>query len=155
MLALQLGPDTMLMGRAIPADMRQRLIDPSTAILDRNDARSLGVQVGGRVQVNGQSLRVVALAEGVQAMFGTQIIVSELTARDLAQGGMGSEPAFYLVRLRPGADAQMVADRLEQGISAPEFRVWMPDDLAQASVRSWALGSGAGGLFVASSRLRW
>lgn len=153
MVALQLGGDAMLLARAIPADLRQRLTDPGTIILDRNDARDLGVAIGGRLQVNGQSLRVVGLAEGVQAMFGTQIITSDLTARDLTQGGGGGEPAFYLVRLRPGADAQSVAARLKQGVVAPEFRVWLPADLAAATVRSWALGSGAGVLFVASSAI--
>jgi putative ABC transport system permease protein len=145
MVALQLGGDAMLLARAIPAELRRRLIDPGTIILDRNDARDLGVAVGGRLQVNGQSLRVVGLSDGVRAMFGTQIITSELTARDLTQTGIGGEPAFYLVRLRPGADPQSVAARLEHGLPAPEFRVWLPADLAAATVRSWALGSGAGG----------
>lgn len=152
-VALQLGNDTMLMARAIPAALRQRLTDPGTIILDRSDARNLGIAVGDRLQVSGQSLRVVALAEGVQAMFGIQIITSELTARDLTQGGSGGEPAFYLARLRPGADPQVVAARLEQVNPLPEYRVWLPGDLAAETVRSWALGSGAGTLFVASSAI--
>ncbi|WP_322890636.1 MULTISPECIES: ABC transporter permease [unclassified Yoonia] len=151
-VALQLGDDTMLLARAIPAALRQRLADPGTIILDRTDARKLGVAVGDRLRVSGQSLRVVALAEGVQAMFGTQIIASELTARDLGQGA-GSEPAFYLARLRPGADPQAVAARLENVTPLPEYRVWLPGDLAAQTVRSWALGSGAGTLFVASSAI--
>ncbi len=43
--------------------------------------------------------------------------------------------------------------QLEQGVPTPEFRVWLPADLAAATVRSWAMGSGAGALFVASSAI--
>ncbi len=151
-VALQLGDDTMLLARAIPGSLRQRLVDPGTIILDHTDARNLGVAVGDRLRVSGQSLRVVALAEGVQAMFGTKIITSDLTARDLGQGA-GGEPAFYLARLRPGADPQAVAARLENVNPLPEYRVWLPGDLAAQTVRSWALESGAGTLFVASSAI--
>jgi putative ABC transport system permease protein len=153
-VAVPPGDDTMLLARAIPAEVRERLSEPGTVILDPGDARRLGVGVGERVHVNQQSLRVVALAEGVRAMFGVQLIASELTARDLMAGGAGgSDPAFYLVRLRPGAEASVVAARLEQGFPLPEYRVWLPADLAAATVRSWAVGSGAGTLFVASSAI--
>ncbi|WP_322894182.1 MULTISPECIES: ABC transporter permease [unclassified Yoonia] len=149
---LPIGADPMLLARAIPDDLRQKLRDPGTIIIDRTDARKLGVALGDRLRVNRQSLRVVALADGVRAMFGIQLIMSELTARDLAPGG-GTNPAFYLARLRAGADPQVVAERLAQGIPQPEYRVWQPSDLSAATVRSWALGSGAGTLFLASSAI--
>ncbi|MFN4154219.1 MAG: ABC transporter permease [Paracoccaceae bacterium] len=150
---LQLGGDAMLLSRAIPAPLRQRLTGPGAIILDSADARKLGVAVGSRLRVDRQSLLVVGLAEGVRAMFGTHMIASDLTARELAAGGSTSDPAFYLVRLRPGADPQRVAARLAEGVPVPEYRVWLPADLAAATVRSWALGSGAGTLFLASSAI--
>lgn len=151
---LRLGDDAMVLARAIPPDLRARLTDPGTVILDRNDARSLAVDVGGRLKVSGQTLRVVGTVEGVQAIFGKTLIVSELTARDVMQGGSGgSNAAFYLLRLRAGTDPLAVAARLEQVFPVPEYRVWQPADLAAATVQSWALGSGAGTLFVASSAI--
>lgn len=153
-LGLQTGDGAMLLARAIPAPLRQRLTQPGSVVLDRSDARKLGLAVGDRLRVNRQSLQVAGLAEGVRAMFGTQLIASDLTAREVMQGGSGGgNAAFYLARLRPGADPQAVAARLSEVVPAPEYRVWMPDDLAASTVRSWALESGAGTLFLASSAI--
>jgi putative ABC transport system permease protein len=153
-VALPLGGDSLLFARAIGPDLRARLTDPGTVILDRSDARNLGVAVGDTLTVNRQPLRVVALAAGVQAIFGKTLIMSELTARDVLQGmSAGSDPAFYLLRLRAGADPMAVAARLQNVPFVPEYRVWQPDELAAATVRSWAFGSGAGTVFVASSAI--
>lgn len=153
-VGLDPGAGAMLLARAIPAPLRSRLTEPGSVVLDRTDARKLGLSVGDRLRINRQSLRVVGLAEGVQAMFGTQLIASDVTAREMAQvGAGGGHPAFYLVGLRPGADPAAVAARLAGGSPAPEYRVWLPSELAAATVRSWALESGAGTLFLASSAI--
>ncbi|ARJ69709.1 FtsX-like permease family protein [Paracoccus contaminans] len=65
----------------------------------------------------------------------------------------GGAPAFYLVRLRPGADPEAVARRLTDVVPIPEYRVWPPGELSASTVRYWALESGAGTLFLASSAI--
>lgn len=149
---LDVHKDAMLLARAVPPALRARLAEPGTAILDRSDARKLSVGIGGNLKVNRQTLRVVGLLDGVRAPFGVRLIVSEATQRDLSQGA-GAGVAFYLVRLRPGADAGAVMTRLAAGIPTPEYRVWRPGELAAATVRFWALDSGAGTLLLASGAI--
>ena len=152
-VALGTADNTMTLSRAVGPDLRRKLAEPGTVAMDRSDARKLGVGVGGRIKVNRTTVRVVGLLDGVKALFGVQLLVSDLTARDLSQGTGGGNPAFYLVKLRPGADPAAVSQRLTDVVPAPEYRVWLPGDLSASTVRYWALESGAGTLFLASSAI--
>lgn len=153
-ISLPISNEPMILTRIIPTDVRAKLAEPGTVALGRSDARKLNVKVGGHLKVNRSTVRVVGLLDGIKALFGVQLIMSELTAKDISDGmGSREDAAFFLLKLRPGADPQMVADRLTFGGPAPEFRVWQPHELATSTVRYWAMESGAGTLFVASSAI--
>lgn len=152
LLAIDTGADGLALARAIPADLRAALAEPGTVALDRADAQKLKLSVGSRVTINKQSLRVAGLLDNVRGMMTTQFIASAATARTLESSGAGAAASFYMVALKPGADPQAVAADLTAA-GGGEYRVWLPDALASSTVRAWALGSGAGTLFLASSAI--
>ncbi|MDO5647246.1 ABC transporter permease [Paracoccus sp. (in: a-proteobacteria)] len=146
------GAGAMGLARVVPPDLRARLAEPGTALIGAADAAKLGVSVGDTLRVSRQPLRIVGVVPELRTLFGTQLVTSDATARALSGEATGT-PAFYILRLRDGADPAEVAERLMQGNPAPEYVVWPPDDLASATVQVWALESGAGTLFIASSAI--
>lgn len=154
-IALDTSDGSMTLARAISLNLRRKLAEPGTVVLNRFDARKLNIALEDRLEVNDQSLRVVGIVDGVRSVFGVQLVVSGLTSRTLLQSGdfANEKPSFYIVKLRPSADAKTVAARLTDVFPLPEYRVWLSEDLAKSTVWYWAMETGAGTQFMASSAI--
>lgn len=150
---IDVSENALNLSKTVPLAMRQALSEPGTVLLGQADAKRLGVGTGDRIKLNNQPVRVVGIVADLRAMFGMFVVTSEATLRTLGNMGMGSgsAPSFYILDLKPGADAEKVKERLMAGSPAPEYRVWTARELADSTIRAWAFGSGAGTLFLTSA----
>jgi len=136
--------DGMLFSEILPRGLRQRLDEPGAVIVDRADLGQLGVEVDGRGSIGGQAVHVVAVLSGLRALGGVNVLTSIDTARRIAGHDAPAGATYYVARLRPGADAAAVRDRLRPDRAFGPFEVWTAEQFAHRSQRYWLFGTGAG-----------
>jgi putative ABC transport system permease protein len=143
--------DGMLFAKVLPATARRLLDEPDAVIVDRADQDKLGIRIGEPASINGHRVRVVALAQGLRALGGVNVLASAATARHLDTASTAAGPAYFVASLRQGADPAEVAARLANSKGYGPFEVWTADVFARRSERYWLFetGAGAGVLFLA------
>lgn len=142
---------SMLFSRVLQPWQRQRLREPGAVIVDRADLQTLGASEGGVAWVNNHRVQVVAAVDGLRGLGGVNVLASLATAREIA-GDPGQGSTYFVARVRPGASAKAVQQRLNQ--STPSFgpyEAWTAKEFARRSQRYWMFdtGAGAGVLFMA------
>jgi len=143
------APDGLMFTRVISPEQRQRLIEPGSVIVDQADLPKLGLAIGGVATLNGHQVRVAAACAGLRALGGVNIVTSLATARRLAADIAGNDKvAYYVAKLRDGADAQRVRDRIEQAWPARRFTIWTKAEFAHDAATYWMFETGAGLGFV-------
>ena len=142
----------MMFSHALPADLREKLREPDSVIIDRADVEGLGVNIGSTAVINGQRVHVVGISNGLRALGGVNVITSLDTARTLDNDPEDTgQMTFYVAKLRDPAQADVVAKRLLGDTAFGPYTVWTADDFAHRSQMYWILdtGAGAGVLFLA------
>ena len=142
----------ILFAKVLPVEARRLLDAPDAVIIDRADVDKLGVGVGDAATINGHRVRVVALAQGLRALGGVNVLSSVATARYLdPDAGVSNGPAYLVASTRPGVDPSKVAARLNGAKGYGPYEVWTADSFARRSERYWLFetGAGAGVLFLA------
>lgn len=137
-------PDAMVFADVLPPVLRAKLDEPDAVIVDRADLSKLGLGIGGRAVVNGHRVRIAGVANGLRALGGVNIVASLETARRLDNDHGGTEVAYYVVRLRDGADAEAVRARLQPTTATKRYEVWTRDAFAHRAVTYWMFETGAG-----------
>jgi putative ABC transport system permease protein len=144
--------DGMLFARVLPVETRRLLDAPDTVIVDRADVDKLGIRVGEAASINGHRVRVVALAQGLRALGGVNVLASLSTARRLDPEGAASPgPAYFVASVREGVEPARVAARLQGSKGYGPFEAWTAEAFARRSEQYWLFetGAGAGVLFLA------
>jgi putative ABC transport system permease protein len=143
--------DGLLFADALSPDLRARLDEPDGVIVDRADLDKLGLDVGGIAAINGHRVRVVGVASGLRALGGVNVVASLATSRRLEDPGSDTRYAYYVVALRPGADAQAARARIQARGRDGAFEAWTSEAFARRAVRYWMFetGAGLGVLFLA------
>lgn len=138
--------DAMMFDHVLSPQVRARLREPGSVIIDSADEESLGLRGGaGRAWINGQPVRVVATLSGLRGLGGVNVLASLDTARAIAGVGRAQGSTYYLARLRDPAAAAAVRDRLLQAPrSVGPLDIWTADEFSQRSQRYWLLDTGAG-----------
>ena len=141
------GVDTqangMIFADVLTPAQRASLREPFAVIVDRGDLDKLGVPVGGQALINGDLVRIVGTARGIRALGGVNVVSSLATARRLSvDGGDGSDVAYYVAQLKPGADADAVAARINA--NAHGYAAWTASSFARRAVLYWMFQTGAG-----------
>jgi len=136
--------DAMVFADVLPPSLRASLDEPDGVIVDRADLAKLGLGIGGRAVVNGHRVRIVGVANGLRALGGVNIVASLDTARRLDNDHGGTEVAYYVVRLRDGADADAARARLQPATATKRYEVWTRDSFAHRAVTYWMFETGAG-----------
>ena len=97
------GPWSITAGRTVPG--------PGEAILDQGIASASGMGLGDEIQILGRSFEIAGLSEGTATQGGSVVFISQ---EDFSQLRPGPPViSFVLVRVRPGADAAIVAQDIE------------------------------------------
>ncbi|HJP97951.1 MAG TPA: ABC transporter permease, partial [Rhodanobacteraceae bacterium] len=81
-------------------------------------------------------------ASGIRALGGVNVVASLDTARALDEDTGGTEVAYYVARLKPGADAAAVAARINA--HAHGYAAWTASSFARRAVLYWMFQTGAG-----------
>lgn len=134
--------DGMIFADVLTAAQRALLREPFAVIVDRADLSKLGVPIGGQALINGKLVRIVGVANGIRALGGVNVVASLDTARALDDDTGGSEVAYYVAKLKPGADAAAVAARIDT--HARGYAAWTAADFARRAVFYWMFQTGAG-----------
>jgi len=137
-------PDAMVFADVLPPALRAKLDEPDGVIVDRADLAKLGLGIGGRAVINGHRVRIAGVANGLRALGGVNVVASLETARRLDNDHGGTEVAYYVARLRDGADAEAVRARLQPATATKRFEVWTRDAFARRAVTYWMFETGAG-----------
>lgn len=137
-------PDGMMFAKVLTPRQRALLREPGGVIVDAADLPKLGVQVGAQALINGQLVRIVGVGHGLRALGGVNVIASLDTARMLDTDTGGAEVAYYVARLEPGADADVVAKRLNAAAPRHSYAAWTANAFARRAVLYWMFETGAG-----------
>jgi putative ABC transport system permease protein len=114
--------DGMMFADVLPPALRATLDQPDGVIVDRADLSKLGLAVGGQAVINGHRVRIVGVGNGLRALGGVNIVTSLATARRLDNGDGHGEVAYYVAKLRDGADADAVARRIASAAAPKKCR---------------------------------
>jgi putative ABC transport system permease protein len=137
-------PDGMMFAKALTLQQRALLREPGGVIVDAADLPKLGVAIGAQALINGQLVRIVGVGHGLRALGGVNVIASLDTARALDTDTGGSEVAYYVAKLKSGADAEAIAGRLNAAAPRHSYAVWTSADFARRAVLYWMFETGAG-----------
>jgi len=136
------GADGMIFSDVLTPAQRASLKEPFAVIVDGADLPKLGVPIGGRALINGHLVRIVGVARGIRALGGVNVVASLDTARALDDDSGGSEVAYYVATLKPGANAASVAARINA--DARGYAAWTASSFARRAVLYWMFQTGAG-----------
>lgn len=137
--------DALMFTRVLPASLRARLEQPDSIVVDVADMEKLGVALGDRPRINGHEVEVVGTLTGLRTLGGVNILTSLETAGRIQPGGLADERvAYYVVRLRDGANAAHAQRRLNAQGREHGFQVWSRDEFAKVVTRYWLFDTGAG-----------
>lgn len=141
----------LMFSRVLPLALRQRLAEPDAIVVDRSDLEQLGVGLGQYATINGHSVHVVGISQGLRALGGINVLCSLDTARRIDNDPTDNGPTYLVAKLRDPAQAGQVAARLRGDTAFGPYTTWSAADFASISVRYWLFdtGAGAGVLFLA------
>jgi putative ABC transport system permease protein len=144
--------DGLVFAKVLPTDLRLRLEQPDSVIVDATDLDKLGVVVGDRPRINGHVVEVVGTVSGLRTLGGVNILASLETAGRIQPGGLADDRvAYYVVKLRDPAQLQAAHQRLNEQGRQHGFQVWTRDEFSKVVTHYWLLetGAGLGVLFLA------
>lgn len=137
-------PQGMMFAKVLTQHQRALLREPGGVIVDAGDLSKLGVKIGAQALINGQLVRIVGVGHGLRALGGVNVIASLDTARALDTDTGGSEVAYYVAKLRSGANPDVVAARLDAAAPQHSYAVWTASEFGRRAVLFWMFETGAG-----------
>jgi putative ABC transport system permease protein len=98
--------------RELSSDLRARLSEPGSAVVDEAELPRLGIKgIGDTAEVSGRRVRVVGLVHGFKSLAGPYVFCSLGTAHAFLR--MPADQTTYLLaRCRPGTDVAALVGRL-------------------------------------------
>lgn len=177
LLGIDPAADAMAFANVLPPATRALLLEPMTVIIDEADREKLGVTlddstgsiagnttasttgtastVSNFAEIGGRRVKVVAAVTGLRAIGGVNIVTSLSSARtiDGSAARERQEVSYFLLRLKPGADAETVRSELTPRGQVKPFQVWTAAEFSRHSQLYWLTESGAGAGFAFSTLL--
>jgi putative ABC transport system permease protein len=133
-------------GRAdvLTPELRTRLTEPMTVVLDASDCKTLGVDgVGGKGTINGREVRVVGLVHGVKSLAAPWVFCSHTTAREVLSVTTPPDHVTYLLAKCDSKErAAEVAAELRR--EYPEMSAYTAEQFSYKSREYWVLKTKAG-----------
>jgi putative ABC transport system permease protein len=128
--------------RELTPELRARLTEPGTVVIDESDlGRLSSYGVGDVTEINGRRVRVVGVVRGLRSFIGSYVFCSLQTARSLLW--MAPDQTVYvLARCREPADVPVVAARLRA--ARPDLSVFTRAELSRRSRIHWLVKTKGG-----------
>ena len=155
LLGIDPAHGAMAFAKVLPAATRALLLEPMTVIIDEADREKLGVMPGDTAEIGGRRVKVVAAIKGLRAIGGVNIVSSLASARtvDGSAARERQEVSYFLLRLKPGSNAETVRTELAPKGAVKSFQVWTATEFSHHSQLYWLTESGAGAGFAFSTLL--
>lgn len=137
----RLGPEALGAARALTPELRTRLTEPGSIVVDEADLPRLGLRgVGDGSEVSGRRVRVVGLVRGLKGLAGPYLFCSLETARSLLLQ-KPDQTSYLLARCRPGTDVAGVVSRLRR---YRDLSAFTSAEFSRRSRCHWLFQTGAG-----------
>lgn len=141
--------DSVGLARVVPAELRNQLREPGAVVVDASDSDKLSTRPGDLAEVNGHTVRVIGLIDGLRGLGGVNVVSSLDTARmldpTLPDDGAAT---YFLFNVKAGSDPSAVIARLNRKASVERFEIWPSGQLASMSTNYMLFDSGAGIAFI-------
>jgi putative ABC transport system permease protein len=125
----------------LTAELRDRLTEPGTVVIDDSDLYRLGVHgVGDVAQITDRRVRIVGLVHGLRGLAGAFVFCSHETAGPLIRQHAG-QTSYLLARCHDPAAADRVAERVR---GPTQLSVFTRKDLSRRSRFHWLIKTKAG-----------
>ncbi len=101
---------------ALTPEMRARLTEPNSVVIDTSELTNLGVEgVNDYAEINKHPVRIVGLVENIRSLAGPYIFCSESTARNLLRHLLPIHQSTYILgKVRPSADAEAIVSEINE-----------------------------------------
>jgi putative ABC transport system permease protein len=141
-LGVRLDADAIGPIPVLTPDLRARLAEPNTVVVDEAELADLGLRaVGDHTDINDQRVRLVGTVRWMKGIAGAYVFCSTATARALL--GIPNDRATYLLaRCRNPADAPAVARHLRS--SYGDMAAFTREEFSLRSRVQWLTKSRAG-----------
>ncbi len=141
--------------REVPADLRARLSEPGTVVVDALELAKLGLHrgVGEFAEINQQRVRVVGTIHGFQGFTAPFVFCSMPTARMLLPffDQQPNQTMHVLARCRDPHEAAAVVQRLRA--QHPDMGVYTTEEFSQKTRLYWLFRSSAGTVMLCTVTL--
>jgi putative ABC transport system permease protein len=150
LIGMRLDDDSLGALRALPRDVRARLMEPGTVAVDAWELSHLGLRQGNgeTAEVNGQRVTVVGTVRGFQGHNFIYVFCSLQTARQLLSH-FGEQPSLtmsILARCRQPNSVPAVVERLRHAY--PDMGVYARDELSLQARVYWLVRSTGGTVMI-------
>jgi putative ABC transport system permease protein len=150
----------------VGADLRDRVMEPwnvsdgdvqalsqsYSVAVDRSYFDRLGVSgIGASAEIRGRKVKVVALTDGIRSFTTTPYVFVDLKNARTLTGTPGDRANDLLVRLKPNADRDKVAEAIRAQVGNAE--VLTTAQFRDRSRSFWLFGTGAGAALFAGALL--
>lgn len=154
LFGLDVGPASLSLPSGFGEDLRRALEPVGSVVVDEGELAKLGVAVGDVAEVHGGRVRVAGVTRGMRAVGGANVFASGATvATLLGEAWSPDRTAYFLLRLRDPARAEVVKRELQPPGDPPPYQVHTPSELSALSQIYWIVESGAGASFGFSTLL--
>jgi len=123
----------------VPSDFDDRLLEalsePYAVIADRSSLSQLGVKVGDKAKMNGNTVYLRATTDDYPSMFGQMVFMSRQTAKLLNIVNEGQRVGPLLVRIKDPKRAEQVVAELNQ-MGGGQYKAWTRAQLSKVSEAS-------------------
>jgi putative ABC transport system permease protein len=128
-------------------DAGRTSVAPEAVLVDRSNARTLGVDVVPvGTEISARRAQVVEVIDGFGTFFGTPYVFTGYADAIRYLRWPGDRVVFLIVRVQPGHDPQEVKRALQSKL--PEVDVWTRDEFSRRARVFWIRKTGAGGAIL-------
>jgi putative ABC transport system permease protein len=125
---------------------------PEGVAIDRSYFEQLGIaQIGEYAEINNHKARVVAVTKGIRSFTTTPHVFASLERARAYLGAPANKANFFIVRIAPNADAEVVRSRLAASLSNAE--VLTSEQFRHRTRQFWLYDTGAGAALLGSAIL--
>jgi putative ABC transport system permease protein len=125
---------------------------PEGVAIDRSYFEQLGIaQIGEHAEINNYKARVVAVTKGIRSFTTTPHVFASLERARAYLGAPPNKANFFIVRISPNADAELIRSRLASSLSGAE--VLTSEQFRHRTRQFWLYDTGAGAALLGSAIL--
>jgi putative ABC transport system permease protein len=130
----------------------EALLAPRAVAVDRSYFDRLGISgIGATAEIRQQPVRVAAVTSGIRSFTTTPIVFMDVNRARAHTGVPSSKATYFIIRLSPNADTNLVRHQLVSNI--PDVEVLTPGEFRERSRTFWLFSTGAGAALFAGALL--